>query len=200
MKINRREFLSLTGKSAAGAMIFAACGLPEKELIVQSPVGYPEDLVRGEDAWYATSMPDYANGDGVIVRVVQGRATKVEGNPDHPINRGVATARYDSTLQILYHPDRIKEPLSRYSKSGNVINVSWNKATSDLRNMIRDSKDKITIVTNPLRSHSSYVSSEFAKKFGAKNMYFDPINQNTQQYTLKRMFDLDRLPHFDIEN
>ena len=100
MKINRREFLSLTGKSAAGAMIFAACGLPEKELIVQSPVGYPEDLVRGEDAWYATSMPDYANGDGVIVRVVQGRATKVEGNPDHPINRGVATARYDSTLQI----------------------------------------------------------------------------------------------------
>ena len=159
MKINRREFLSLTGKSAAGAMIFAACGLPEKELIVQSPVGYPEDLVRGEDAWYATSMPDYANGDGVIVRVVQGRATKVEGNPDHPINRGVATARYDSTLQILYHPDRIKEPLSRYSKSGNVINVSWNKATSDLRNMIRDSKDKITIVTNPLRSHSSYVSS-----------------------------------------
>ncbi|MBC63565.1 MAG: hypothetical protein CL746_04485 [Chloroflexi bacterium] len=200
MKINRREFLSLTGKSAAGAMIFAACGLPEKELIVQSPVGYPEDLVRGEDAWYATSMPDYANGDGVIVRVVQGRATKVEGNPDHPINRGVATARYDSTLQILYHPDRIKEPLSRYSKSGNVINVSWNKATNDLRNMIRDSKDKITIVTNPLRSHSSYVSSEFAKKFGAKNMYFDPINQNTQQHTLKRIFDLDRLPHFDIEN
>lgn len=200
MKINRREFLSLTGKSAAGAMIFAACGLPEKELIVQSPVGYPEDLVRGEDAWYATSMPDYTNGDGVIVRVVQGRATKVEGNPDHPINRGVATARYDSTLQILYHPDRIKEPLSRYSKSGNVINTSWNKATNDFRNMIRDSKDKITIITNPLRSHSSYVASEFAKKFRAKNMHFDPINQNIQQNSLKRIFDLDRLPHFDIEN
>tara|TARA_Y100000748_G_scaffold284111_1_gene265626 strand:+ start:34 stop:2412 length:2379 start_codon:yes stop_codon:yes gene_type:complete len=200
MKINRREFLSLTGKSAAGAMIFAACGLPEKELVVQSPVGYPEDLVRGEDAWYATSMPDYTNGDGVIVRVVQGRATKVEGNPDHPVNRGVATARYDSTLQILYHPDRIKEPLSRYSKSGNVINVSWNKATNDLRNIIRDSKDKITVITNPTRGHSSYVTNEFAKKFGAKIMHFDPINQNIQQTTMKRIFDLDRLPHFDIDN
>ena len=56
MKLNRREFLALTGKTAAGAVIFAACGLPERELIVQSPVEMPEDLVRGEDAWYATSM------------------------------------------------------------------------------------------------------------------------------------------------
>ena len=38
MKLNRREFLSLSGKSAAGAVIFAACSIPEQELIVQSPV------------------------------------------------------------------------------------------------------------------------------------------------------------------
>ena len=31
MKINRREFLSLSGKSAAGAVIFAACSIPEQE-------------------------------------------------------------------------------------------------------------------------------------------------------------------------
>ena len=48
MKINRREFLSLAGKSAAGAVIFTACGLPENELIVQAPVEMPEDLLRGE--------------------------------------------------------------------------------------------------------------------------------------------------------
>ena len=55
MKLNRREFLSLSGKSAAGAVIFAACSIPEQELIVQSPVDMPEDLVRGIDTWYATS-------------------------------------------------------------------------------------------------------------------------------------------------
>ena len=47
MKLNRREFLSLSGKSAAGAVIFAACSIPEQELLVQSPVDMPEDLVRG---------------------------------------------------------------------------------------------------------------------------------------------------------
>jgi len=79
MKLNRREFLALTGSSAAGAVIFAACGLPERELLVQSPVDLPEDLVRGEDAWYATTMGDFTNGDGVLVRVMQGRAKKIEG-------------------------------------------------------------------------------------------------------------------------
>ena len=107
MKLNRREFLALTGKTAAGAVIFAACGLPERELIVQSPVEMPEDLVRGEDAWYATSMGDFTNGDGVLIRVMEGRAKKIEGNPDHPVNRGKSTARYDSVLQQLYHPDRL---------------------------------------------------------------------------------------------
>ena len=50
--------MALSGKAATGAVIFVACGLPERELIVQSPVGLPEDLVRGEDAWYATTWSD----------------------------------------------------------------------------------------------------------------------------------------------
>ena len=77
MKINRREFLSLAGKSAAGAVIFTACGLPENELIVQAPVEMPEDLLRGEDAWYATTIGDLPGNDGVIVRVMEGRAKKL---------------------------------------------------------------------------------------------------------------------------
>ena len=81
MKLNRREFLSLAGKSAAGAVIFSACGLPENELIVQAPKEMPEDLVRGEDAWYATTLGDFPGNDGVIVRVMEGRAKKIAGNP-----------------------------------------------------------------------------------------------------------------------
>ncbi|GIS30526.1 MAG: hypothetical protein Ct9H90mP2_09090 [Dehalococcoidia bacterium] len=64
MKINRREFLSLSGKSAAGAVIFAACSIPEQELIVQSPVDMPEDLVRGLILWDATSWSEGASGWG----------------------------------------------------------------------------------------------------------------------------------------
>ena len=138
MKLNRREFLALTGKTAAGAVIFAACGLPERELIVQSPVDLPEDLVRGEDAWYATSMGDFSNGDSVLVRVMQGRAKKIEGNPDHPVTRGKATARFDAVLQLLYHPDRISNPQLRYSKAGNLADLSWDQAESRLADALKN--------------------------------------------------------------
>ena len=77
MKLNRREFLTLSGKSAAGAVLFAACSIPEKELIVQSPVDMPEDLVRGVDAWYATNWSEGAPGDGILVRILEGRIKKI---------------------------------------------------------------------------------------------------------------------------
>ncbi len=54
MALTRRQFLTLMGGSAAGTVLFQACGVPDEELFVQSPVEMPEDLVTGLDNWYAT--------------------------------------------------------------------------------------------------------------------------------------------------
>jgi anaerobic selenocysteine-containing dehydrogenase len=200
MKLNRREFLALTGKTAAGAVIFAACGLPERELIVQSPVDLPEDLVRGEDAWYATSMGDFSNGDGVLVRVMQGRAKKIEGNPDHPVNRGKSTARYDAVLQLLYHPDRISEPMVRYSKSGNLVSATWDQADTRFAEALAKSNGALTVVTNPIRGHLGTVASKFAAQYNGKHMAFDPIEQGVLHGAVKSVLGQDQLPTFDISN
>ena len=200
MKLNRREFLALTGKTAAGAVIFAACGLPERELIVQSPVDLPEDLVRGEDAWYATSMGDFSNGDGVLVRVIQGRAKKIEGNPDHPITRGKATARFDAVLQLLYHPDRISNPQLRYSKAGNLVDISWDQAESRFTDALKNADGALTVVTNPLRGHLGSVASKFAAQHNGKHMSFDPVEQGVLHGAVKSVFGQDQLPTFDISN
>lgn len=199
MKLNRREFLSLAGKSAAGAVIFAACGLPEKELIVQSPVEMPEDLVKGEDQWYATTMGDFPGGDGIIVRIMEGRAKKIEGNPDHPITQGKSNARYDSALQMLYHPDRIKEPLSRYSKGGNLNGISWTRAIKEFKDDL-NTGGNITLVTNPLRGHPGLIASKFASHYGGVHINFDPIEQGILHKTVENIFDQKSLPHLDIGN
>jgi len=200
MKLNRREFLALTGKTAAGAVIFAACGLPERELIVQSPVDLPEDLVRGEDAWYATSMGDFTNGDGVLVRVMQGRAKKIEGNPDHPVNRGKATARYDAPLQLLYHPDRLQNPQIRYSKSGNAVDISWDQASTRFEQALKNANGSLTVVTNPLRGHLGSVASKFSAQYSGKHMTFDSTEQGVLHGAVKSVFGHDQLPTFDIAN
>ncbi len=198
MKLTRREFLALSGKATAGAVIFAACGIPERELIVQSPVDLPEDLVRGEDAWFATVNPDGRNSDGLIVRVMQGRAKKIAGNVDHPVNMGKHSVREDSALQMLYHPDRVAGPLFRRTHGGQLAETTWTQAENQLATALNTSR--VTVVTNPLRGHLGWVANRFAEVKGGRYLQFDPIEQGVLHGSVKKIFDADVLPDFDIAN
>ncbi len=200
MKLNRREFLALSAKAGAGTMIFAACGLPERELVIQSPVDMPEDLVRGEDAWYATAWPDMPGGDGLIVRVMEGRAKKIAGNPDHPINRGAQVARHDAAIQLTYHPDRISEPLHRQSKGGLYDPVSWGRAEQLLLNAVEAGQDNLAVVTNPMGGHLEWVARNFAALRGGRHITFDPVEQGSTHGAVKFVYGQEQLPDIDIAN
>ena len=49
MALTRRQFLTLMGGSAGAAVLFQACGVPEKELFIDSPVEMPEDMRKFMD-------------------------------------------------------------------------------------------------------------------------------------------------------
>ncbi len=200
MKLNRREFLALGVKATAGSVIFAACGLPERELVVQSPIDMPEDLVRGEDAWYATTWPDMPGGDGLLVRVMEGRAKKIAGNPDHPVNLGKASARHDAAIQLTYHPDRIREPLHRVSKSGEYDSISWGRAERILQDAVEAGTGNMAVVTNPLNGHSGWVASSFAALLGGRHLTFDPVEQGALQNAMRFLYDQEQLPHLDLKS
>ncbi|MDP2937021.1 MAG: twin-arginine translocation signal domain-containing protein, partial [Dehalococcoidia bacterium] len=139
MGITRRQFIQLTGVSAAGAVAFSACTPSRSELLVESRARMPEDLVTGIDTWYATICRMCPSGCGIIVRVMEGRAKKIEGNPAYPVNRGKLCARGQSGLQALYHPDRIRGPLKRTGPrgSGQFEPVSWDTAMGDLSGRLK---------------------------------------------------------------
>ena len=110
MEVTRREFLRMAGASAVGTVLFAGCAIPTRELLVQSPALMPEDMVAGFDTWYASLCRLCPGTEGIVVRVMEGRARKIEGNPDYPVNQGGSSARCQAGLQALYHPDRIQGP------------------------------------------------------------------------------------------
>ena len=197
-KLTRRQFMALSGKAATGAVIFVACGLPERELIVQSPIGLPEDLVRGEDAWYATTWGDVPGGDGLIVRVMQGRAKKVAGNPDFPVNSGKQSVRHDAALQLLYHPDRISRPYRRRSKGGILAPITWAEAEAELSNALGAASEGMTVVTNPLRGHLGWVTQQFSALYGGRHVTFDPVEQGVLHRAVEDMFGQTALPDLDI--
>src|SRR5690349_4394974 len=108
--LSRREFL-IASSAAASAVMFTGCVPPQREQTAESRVLMAEDVLSAYDSWYATTCRGCPAACGVVVRVVDGRARKVEGNPDHPVNRGKLCARGQSVVQEQYHPDRIHGPL-----------------------------------------------------------------------------------------
>lgn len=202
MAITRRQFLKWSGVSTLGAVVFNGCRIPEDELQVESPVNLPEDLVTGTDNWYATLCRQDAEGCGIIVRVVEGRAKKVAGNPDYPVNQGKHSVRSDGGLQALYHPDRIATPLFREQRSGEFAVISW----SDARKKVSDKlaalgdKSKFLMVTDPLRGHQALVAKELVQAYGGRHMSFEPLEQANLNGAIKAVFGQSRLPDFDIGN
>ena len=164
MALTRRQFLTLAGGSAAGVILFQACGVPEDELLVQAPVEMPEDLVTGRDNWYATLCRQCATSEGIVVRVMEGRAKKVEGNVDYPINRGAHSARCEGGLQALYHPDRIRGPMVRSGERGakQFREISWEDAISRLSFALENianagQQSSVVLATDPINAHMDMV-------------------------------------------
>src|SRR3989304_2436020 len=100
--LSRREFLKIAGGTAG------VTGLaPQARRFLLEPFARPpEESLGGEEAWYASTCRQCAAGCGILVRVLNGRARKIEGNPLHPLNRGQLCARGQAGLQVLYNPDR----------------------------------------------------------------------------------------------
>ncbi len=206
MPITRRQFLAMTGGSATAAVLFAACGVPERELLVQAPFEMPEDLVAGRDSWYATLCRQCATSEGVVVRVMEGRAKKVEGNIDYPLNQGRHSARCEAGLQALYHPDRIQGPMVRAGERGSdqFQEISWTDALGRLSFQLQElqrrrAQKSMVFVTNPVGGHLGLVVERFTEKFRGRFMPYEPVERTNLRAAIKHVFGQDRMPDFDIE-
>ncbi|MEE0044704.1 hypothetical protein [Ellagibacter isourolithinifaciens] len=52
-------------------------------------------------------------GCGLQVHVKDGKVTKIEGDPEHPITKGALCPRCLALKEYIYHPDRIIQVVSR---------------------------------------------------------------------------------------
>ncbi len=88
----------------------------------------PEYNYNGQSTYFATTCRECAAGCGLVVRTMQGRAIKTEGNPYNPVNLGKTCARGQATLQGLYNPDRVKNPASHARGDKNLTDIDWDTA------------------------------------------------------------------------
>lgn len=126
--LTRRDFFKYF--TAASAAIGAtACTRRPKDYLVPY-VNKPESFVYGVPVWYATSSPE---GLGLLVKTREGRPIKLEGNPDHSLNRGGLDALTQAEVLNLYNPDRLRGALD--VKSGR--SLSWDEADERIKAAIQ---------------------------------------------------------------
>jgi anaerobic selenocysteine-containing dehydrogenase len=82
-------------------------------------------------------------GCGVLVYVKDGKAVKIAGDPDCPINHGTLCAKGFGSIQLAYHPDRLTYPVKRVGPkaSGQWERISWDDALNTLAERIGNYKD-----------------------------------------------------------
>ena len=121
--VKRREFLKVVGATGATATAIG-CSSERVEKLIPYFVS-PDETVPGVSTYYATTCRECSAACGVIAETRDGRAIKLEGNPDHPLNRGALCARGQAALQGLYNPDRYRTPMVR--RNGRLERTTWDE-------------------------------------------------------------------------
>jgi molybdopterin-containing oxidoreductase family iron-sulfur binding subunit len=106
---SRRAFLNLM---AASIGLAGAVGCRRPRQTIMPYTRRPEDLLPGVAQHFATSMERDGQTIGLLVESHEGRPTKIEGLPEHPVNRGTADAMTQGEILQLYDPDRSAGPLN----------------------------------------------------------------------------------------
>ena len=101
---------------------------------------------------------DCPDACGVLITVQDGRATKIQGDPEHPVTRGFLCAKVAKYLDRVYSPDRVQYPMRRVGPKGPSAGVesqngapafpthnlqawkriSWDEALDEIASRFRD--------------------------------------------------------------
>jgi anaerobic selenocysteine-containing dehydrogenase len=138
--LSRRDFLKLSGAGLAAA-ILTGCG-PLSRYVTREPyTQMPEYSYNGISTYYATTCRECPAGCGTVVRTMQGRALKIEGNANHPVTLGKTWARGQIALEGLYNPDRIQHPGKQSQRgSGTLTQMTWDNAVGVVRDALTSNK------------------------------------------------------------
>jgi len=204
-KLSRRDFIKLAGTGAATSAVLTGCG-PAARYVRREPYQkMPEYTYNGESTYYATTCRECAAGCGIVVRTVQGRAIKIEGNPEHPVNLGKTCARGQASLQGLYNPDRVTAPLHRLDRgSDSAEPIDWDSAIDVVAAALQRTRpSEMAFLLGPAPDHIHDLIREMTEAIGAPlPLRFGGLSIFESRATLVRaceqLFGQPGLPHFDI--
>jgi anaerobic selenocysteine-containing dehydrogenase/Fe-S-cluster-containing dehydrogenase component len=194
--MDRRKFLTVLGVTGGGAAALTGCSTGGVEKLVPYLV-QSEDQIPGLATWYAGTCTECSSGCGVHVRTREGRAVKLEGNPEHPVNRGKLCARGQAALQGLYNPGRLTGPMVR-NANGSFKEITWDEAIAQFAGKLGAAGAKVAVISGAGRGTFSDLLAEWTAALGARLVRYDSFDHEALRAANRQVFGLDRLPAHDF--
>lgn len=176
-KLKRRDFLKTAAAAATGGLILSGCAEKVDPYALKKPgITGKQAWAKGEEKWIASTCGQCPAGCGIRVRVVEGRAVKIEGNQAHPVNQGGIGPKGQSGLQMLYNPDRLHGPMRREGErgSGRWKSIPWDEAIQEISKTLRDLRAQgdprgLVVVDGEPRGAMPELWGRFLEAYGSPN-------------------------------
>ena len=139
MDAPRRTFL----RTAGGAIVATTLGFDVRPAYAQS-----KELKIARTTEIRSTCPYCSVSCGVIIHTLGDRSKNaiaqvvhVEGDPDHPINRGTLCPKGSSLEQDIFNERRLTKPQVRRPGSDHWEDISWDNAISEIARMVKKTRD-----------------------------------------------------------
>jgi formate dehydrogenase major subunit len=138
--VSRRTFVK-TG--IAGVVGITAFGFDAKPLLAQT-----QGLKISRTTETRSTCPYCSVSCGIIIHTIGDKAKNVtpqvlhvEGDPDHPINRGTLCPKGASLEQDIVNDRRLLKPQVRRPGSDHWEDISWDQAITEIARKTKDARD-----------------------------------------------------------
>jgi formate dehydrogenase major subunit len=145
MELSRRGFIKITAASLAasslGALGFGAAS--EAFAAAVRPFKLTAARETRNTCTYcsvACGILIYTLGDGAKNAVSD--VMHIEGDPDHPVNRGTLCPKGSALLDIVHAPTRLRVPKYRAPGANEFKEVSWDFALDRIARLMKEDRDK----------------------------------------------------------
>ncbi|HIH44916.1 MAG TPA: molybdopterin-dependent oxidoreductase, partial [Candidatus Methanoperedenaceae archaeon] len=173
-KMDRRSFLKAAGVAGAATLGVLAIEQPVIKALAQ---GVETPM---QEKWVSSVCIQCPAGCGTKVRVINGRAVKIEGNPEHPYSNGKLCPKGYAGLQLLYDVDRVKQPLKRTNPNKGKDEdpkfkpVTWDEALDDIAARMKKLREEgkshtVAFLSGRNRGSAGAVWTTFTKLYGTPN-------------------------------
>ncbi len=142
VQFSRRQFMKVTGSTLAGSSLALMGFSPTNALAEVRQYKLSSATVTRQTCTYCSvgcGILMYSKGDGS--KNTKLSLIHVEGDPDHPVNRGTLCPKGAGLLDFVHSPNRLKFPEYRAPGSNEWQRLSWDDALTRISKLLKDDRD-----------------------------------------------------------